>query len=177
MDIMSGWKKWILLAVVAVVGGAVFVYFDPFNLDLLGHKVATVVAAPKVSPHVATPAAKPANSLPPAQQSSAASKAPVAAIQVPVSAVPPAVQQQSVKAVTPAPAATSNAKPVQATQSSKPEDAVKSEHKASQPSQTELKSATTKKLAQEHKIYPKDADLRHCLELESNAAIAKCAGE
>lgn len=25
--------------------------------------------------------------------------------------------------------------------------------------------------------FPKDADLRHCLDLETDAAIAKCAGE
>jgi hypothetical protein len=36
---------------------------------------------------------------------------------------------------------------------------------------------TSKKSTAGKPVIPKDADLRHCLELESDAAIAKCAGE
>ena len=39
------------------------------------------------------------------------------------------------------------------------------------------KPSTSGKRTKARTERPKDLDLRHCLELESNAAIAKCAGE
>ncbi len=36
---------------------------------------------------------------------------------------------------------------------------------------------STPRRGKKQKVRPKDLDLRHCLELENNAAIAKCAGE
>jgi hypothetical protein len=177
MDIMSGRKKWMLLSVLVIIGASAFVYFDPLDLNLLGQKVAPAVAMPKVPPRVTAPAAKPGTAVPSVQPPAAASKVSAAPAQASVPAAPPKAPQQPVKPVTPTPAATpvvasSVATPVQAAEpSSKSAETIRPENRASQPSQTASKSASRKS-----KI-PKDADLRHCLDLESNAAIAKCAGE
>ncbi len=45
------------------------------------------------------------------------------------------------------------------------------------PAMAQKPQGTTPKRAGKRKVRPKDLDLRHCLELESNTAIAKCAGE
>lgn len=43
--------------------------------------------------------------------------------------------------------------------------------------QPSVKRSTPSKHAKAKMMRSKDLDLRHCLELESNVAIAKCAGE
>lgn len=46
-----------------------------------------------------------------------------------------------------------------------------------QQTQPAVKQPASGKHAKTTTMRPKDQDLRHCLELDSNAAIAKCAGE
>jgi hypothetical protein len=144
-------KKLLPVVILVVIGGAAFVYFDPLDLDLLGLKKDSVVAQHVVTPRVAAPVAQP---------STAALKAAVAAAQAiaPVSA-PSAAPSRTAAPVAPllaaAPVVT---KPVQVLeQSTKPSKPIKTAEAKPERSKT--------------------ADLRYCLKLETNEAIAKCAGE
>ena len=77
-------------------------------------------------------------------------------------AQPPAVQPPVTQ-----PAAASSVQPASAPAST--------EAASAQESQPAMKRSTSGKHATT--VRPKNLDLRHCLDLESNAAIAKCAGE
>ena len=87
------------------------------------------------------------------------SGAALAAVEMASKAQPPAAQPAAASAVPPATAA----------ESIKPAPA-----KEPQPL---LQHSTSSKHAKAKPIRSKSLDLRHCLELTSNAAIAKCAGE
>ena len=155
-------KSLLIVSIVAVIiGGAALVFFDPLDLDLLGQKAAPAVAAPKAPPKAAATAAKPAVVAP---------KAPTAPIQanMPPAAPPPAAPSQTTAPAVAATVANSSvATPGQSPRpSTKPVEMIKAENKPSKPG----KSASKPRM-------PKVADLRHCLELETNEAIAKCAGE
>jgi hypothetical protein len=43
--------------------------------------------------------------------------------------------------------------------------------------ETKKEAKSARKPAPAKPVRPKNLDLRHCLDLEDNAAIAKCAGE
>ncbi len=150
MSITSVQKTWILVGILVIAGGAAFVYFDPLDLDLLGLK--------KSSPIVVQPAQKKASvavPLPtpsPAPAATLPAAAPKATV-VPTQAQAPVVAPPAVPAVAP-----SQAAPV----------SVAAHGPTVKPA---MKSAPVKPER------PKNQDLRHCLELESDAAIAKCAGE
>lgn len=153
-------KKLVSVGILVIIGGAAFVYFDPLGLDLLGWKEGSAIMRPVAPPHVATPAAKPGVAAPAAQPHVAAPKATVAPAQanVPVAA-PSAAPSRVASPVAPPPAATPVvAKPVQALQ---------------QP----VKPSKSIKTAEAKPERSKSADLRYCLKLETNEAIAKCAGE
>lgn len=152
----------LIIAILVIIGGAAFVYFDPLDMDILGLKA----AAPKAPP-VAAPGAKPPVAPPKAAVAPAPAPAPVAALPQAVTPVAPA------PAATPQVATLSVAKPGQV--SSPPLLDVKNiqtENKPSKPGKP-----TASKPAINKRDRPKDQDLRHCLELESPQAIAKCAGE
>jgi hypothetical protein len=54
---------------------------------------------------------------------------------------------------------------------------IKAAKTKSKSAQATDKPTTSAKTTAGKPVIPKDADLRHCLELETDAAIAKCAGE
>ncbi len=82
-----------------------------------------------------------------------------------------AAGEEASKAPAPAvqPGVTAPAAPTTAAESAPPATAQKP--------QGTTERSTPPKRAGKKKVRPKNLDLRHCLELESNAAIAKCAGE
>jgi len=192
MSIMSGQRIWVFVGILVILGGAAFVFFDPLDLDLLGLKQGTVVVKHvPVSPTAAS-AAKPGAATPAANPPAAATKAAIAPVQVNAPASPPAVP-------TPAAAPKAAVAPVQAKAPAAPAQAMApaaTPPDVAQALQPPLKLSKTIKTAKtpsqsghtankpaESKpanIKPeraKNLDLRHCLELETDAAIAKCAGE
>jgi hypothetical protein len=153
-------KKLLPVVILVVIGGAAFVYFDPLDLDLLGLKKDSVVAQHVITPRVAAPAVQPHVAAPVAQPPAAAPKAAVA----PALAIAPVSAPSTAPFRTPAPVAPqAAATPAVAT----PVQALEQPAKPSKP----IKTAEAKPERS------KTADLRHCLKLETNEAIAKCAGE
>ncbi len=144
-------KKLLLAGMLVIVAAGAFVYLDPMDLNLFGLNQEPAAAKPVAPMHSAAPAARP-----PATK-------PVAAVATPHPAPVPA----PVPPVTAMSAAASKAaKPVAA---------------PIQASQPTMKSSKTTKSgstpAVDKPVKPKNLDLRHCLKLETDAAIAKCAGE
>ncbi|MBI3479199.1 MAG: hypothetical protein HY016_02420 [Nitrosomonadales bacterium] len=158
MNITSGQKKLALFGILVIAGGAAFVFFDPLGLDLLGQqKKAPAVAAPKAAPRPAAPAAK--------------SNGPAKSGATAVVATPPASAPAVTQAAS-APAAT------KITEVHQPQ--AKAEIGKAEPGKTESVSAQPGKTASSKPrkpVKPRDVDLRDCLKLEDNAAIAKCAEE
>lgn len=166
MRISSG-RKTLMLVGILVISGAAFVYFDPLGLDLLGLQQHAVVTKPAPAPHPSALAAK--TTVAPVQ--AAASVAPSGAFstasapQAISPAHPPVIVQHAVvPATTP-----STAVPV--APATAPAEVAQPTAPPAKPARTAMKAAPVKPRA------PKDADLRHCLDLENDAAIAKCAGE
>jgi len=164
-------KKLLLVGILLIAAGGAFVYLDPLDLDLLGLKQKPVVAKPAAPSHVPTPVAKPAV--------------------VPRAAVAPTQTKASIAVPSPAPAASPAPKaavaPTQANKSERATAAAPSQGvsppvatppvaAASQATQPPMKLSKTTKPASKP-VRPKNQDLRYCLDLESDAAIAKCAGE
>ena len=191
MSISSKQKTGILFGILIITGGAAFVYLDPLDLHLLllvGLEPAPVVAKP-APPHVAAPAPKPPvakSAAPkPAATKPAATKqvaTPLAAVAIPhASPLPAAVPALARHVATPPktsahaeemPAATSEtAKPV----ATKPAAVPAVTHMP--PLKSPKTKKTTSKPAVDKPVRPKNLDLRHCLDLKTDAAIAKCAGE
>jgi hypothetical protein len=185
MSMMSGRKKWIFAGVLVIIAGAAFVYFDPLDMNLLGLKKKPAAAISAVPPHTASPSAKPLVAPPKPAIASAQAKAPVAALaaQPPVAAPKSAVAPTQVIApvaassaapsrvaapvATPAAAIPVVAAPVATPAVAEPDQAL----------QPPLKLAKSIKTAKAKPERSKTADLRDCLKLETDAAIAKCAGE
>lgn len=180
-------RNLVLVGILVIAGGAAFVYFDPLDLDLLGLKKETVVAKPAPA-RAATPAAHPpkppvttaqaqAPAAPPA-----AIPAPAAAPSVPAAQSPAAAPKAAVAtSQAPAPAATPVVPPAAAIPAAPlaapvPDQAMQPPLKLSS-SIKSGKNPQPDKPQSEKPVRPKDQDLRHCLELETDAAIAKCAGE
>lgn len=181
MRISSG-RKTLMLVGILVISGAAFVYFDPLGLDLLGLQQHAVVTKPAPAPHPAVPAVHPLQ--PAAHPPIPAPQPAVVPAHVAASSVLPSgagapqamnaahppviVQHAAVPAATAstvvpvAPAAAPAAAPAEVAQL---------------PAQPAKPARAAKKPAPVKPMIPKDADLRHCLDLESDAAIAKCAGE
>lgn len=154
-------KKLVLVGILVIIGAGAFVYLDPLGLDLLGLKQGHVVVQPAAKPGAVAPAAKP---------SVAAPKPAVAPAQViaPVAAPPTPSSRTAAPAATPTAAA-----PVQIIQ---PPMKLAETSKTANATQSGKPAASTKPTA-DKPMRPKDLDMRHCLELETDAAIAKCAGE
>lgn len=163
-------KKLLLIALV-IAAGVAFAYFDPMDLDLLGLKQKPVAATAAI-PHVPKPVAKPAVNAPKAATAPTQTKV-AAAAPTPPAATSPAVAPatatvpvqlntpSSKTSATPSPAAPPPAPPVaQAVEPKKPPMKLSKETKA-----------------ESKPLRPKNLDLRYCLDLETDAAIAKCAGE
>ena len=149
-------KTALLVGVLIIVGGAAFVYLDPLDLDLLGTKQSPVVVKPLAPPHVPAPAAKPATTKPaaaPAVKPHAAEPS-----EEPSEASAPAAEMSTEATETETPGATTPAE------------------ESAQGMQPTPKPAKMTKTASKP-VRPKNQDLRHCLELGTDAAIAKCAGE
>ena len=156
-------KKLVPVGILIIVGGiGAYMFLYPQE-----EKVSHTVVAPKTPPRVASPAAASPVSAPvaapkaasaPAQANAPAAPSPTAAPIAPPHAATPVVA-----APISAPVATpSVAEPVQALQPPL---------KLSKTIKTAKKSVTGKPNR------PKDLDLRNCLDLEDDKAIAKCAGE
>jgi hypothetical protein len=159
MNVTPKQKTGILVGIVAIIAIGVFVYFDPLNLNLLGLKAAPAVVKPVVKPHTAAPAAHlPASA--------------------PIAASAPAAVAHAASSPASAPVA-APAKSLQPPM--KPNESIKTATNTAQAGQAAGKPTISKpapgKSATSRSERPKDLDLRHCLELESDAAIAKCAGE
>jgi hypothetical protein len=181
-------KTLLLVGILIIIGVGAFVYFDPLDLDLLGLKQKPAAAKPAI-PHVASskavappppmkaPVAAPSPAPSPAPAATppvAAPKAAEASTQAKTPAAPtsPAPSPTAVPAATPA-APTPVAAAVQAPQ---PPMKLSEETKTTGESKT-AEPRTASKPAPGKPERPKNLDLRHCLELETDAAIAKCAGE
>lgn len=146
-----GRKVWLLVGLLVILAAGAFVYLDPMDLNLLGLKQATVTAIP---------AAKKYTTAPVVRHPVAAPKAAVA-----LKANAPAPMPSS-----PAPAEAEPAlAPAQATATAAPPVAPVI------PAPPVIKPAPV--MAKSQPVRPKNLDLRHCLKLETDAAIAKCAGE
>lgn len=154
-------KVLLLVGLLVIVAAGAFVYFDPMDLNLLGLKPETVVAKPAMPTHPAAPVAHPP----------AAKPMPVVATPhpAPAPATAPAAVPASAPPVAPMSVAASKAEEPAA---AKP---------AMAPTQSPMESSKTAKAEStpviDKPVRPKNLDLRHCLKLETNAAIAKCAGE
>lgn len=168
---MSGRKMWVLVGILVIIGGAAFVLLDPLELDLLGLKQGTTVVKTIPAPHASASAAKPGAAAPAAQAPAAAPK-PAAA---PAPVIAPAAPSST--AVPDAAAAEALQSPLKLSTTIK---AAKTKSKSAQATDkptTSAKTTAITKTTAGKPVIPKDADLRHCLELETDAAIAKCAGE
>jgi len=163
-------KILLLVGILVIAGGAAFAYFDPLELDLLGLKPGKVVVQPVAKPGAAVPAAGPGVAAPAAQAPAAVPKP--AAAPAPVIA-PAAPTSTAAPAATPDQAAQTPLKLSTSIKSAKTKST--SVEAAAMPDAT-VKTTSTKP-GPRKPVFPKDADLRHCLELETDAAIAKCAGE
>jgi hypothetical protein len=159
-------KKLLLVGILLIAAGGAFVYLDPLDLDLLGLK-----QKPAAVPHVPTPVAKPAV-VPRAVVATAQTKASIAvpspapaASPAPKAAVAPTQANKSEGATAAAPS-----------QCVSPPVATPPVEASAQAPQPPMKLSKTTKPASEP-VRPKNQDLRYCLDLESDAAIAKCAGE
>ena len=165
MSIMSGQKTWQLLGVLAIAGGAAFVYFDPLGLDPLGLKsggsAAKSAAAPNGHP---TPVAPKAAVAPAKASISAASAV------LPATGAAATLAAPSSAVVATSPVSAEVASPAAQVQSLPP------------PSKSSKTAMSAKKISEPGKsaggpMKPMDSDLRYCLKLDTDAAIAKCAGE
>ena len=168
-------KTLLLVGILIIIGGGAFVYFDPLDLDLLGLKQKPAAAKPAI-PHVASSKAV----APPPQMKApvaAPSPAPAPAATPPVAA-PKAAEAPTQAKASAAPVATPAAPtPVAAAvQVPQPPMKLSEETKIAGESKT-AEPRTASKPAPSKPERPKNLDLRHCLELETDAAIAKCAGE
>lgn len=169
MSIMSGQKTWLLLGVLAIAGGAAFVYFDPLGLDPLGLKSGDSAAKSAAAPNGHTAAAKAV--VAPAKPSISAASAVLPATGA---AVTPAAPSSAVAAISSAPAEVPPpVAPVHSLQHpSEFSKTASSAGKASEPGKT-----AGRPMKPTEPMKPMDSDLRYCLKLDSDAAIAKCAGE
>jgi hypothetical protein len=158
-------KKLLLVGILLIAAGGAFVYFDPLEMDLLGLKQKPVVAKPAAAPRVPTPVAKPA---------AVASKAPMAPTRAPVAVPSPVAVPKT--AVAPTQAIKSEGATVSAPSQGVSQPATPPVVAAAQAPQPPMKLSNTTKPASKP-VRPKNQDLRYCLDLESDAAIAKCAGE
>jgi len=180
MSISSQQRTWILVGVLVIIGGGALVYFDPLDLNLLGEKPSPAVAKP-APPHVPVPVAKPAVTKPPEPKPPGTKLIGAVAAQLAVPAMAsapaatPAVDAPS-KASFPA-AAMSAAESETATPSDTATPGETSAQKMHPPMKSAAMIETDRKPATAKPIRPKNLDLRYCLELDSDAAIAKCAGE
>jgi len=171
MSIMSGQKTWLLLGVLAIAGGAAFVYFDPLGLDPLGLKSGDSAAKSAAAPNEhTTPAAARAAVVPAKASISAAS----AVLPATGAAVTPAAPSSAVAAISPAHAEVPPpVAPVHSLQHpSEFSKTASSADKTSEPGKT-----AGRPMKPTEPMKPMDSDLRYCLKLDTDAAIAKCAGE
>ncbi len=174
MSISSQQRTWILVGVLVIIGAGALVYFDPLGLNLLGEKPGTAVAKP--APAAKPVVAKPAAPKPPDTKLIGAVAAQLAA---PVAAsAPEATPAAAVPTKASSPA---SAMPAAVSETATPSVTATLGGTSAQMLQHPMRSAATIKTdsnpAADKPIRPKNLDLRHCLELDSNAAIAKCAGE
>lgn len=153
-------KKLVLVGILVIIGVAAFLYFDPLGLDLLGSKKGSAVVQPVAPPRVAVPAAQPPIAAPKAAVAPAQANAPAAPSPTAVPVAPPHA-----------------ATPVVAASVATPSVATPSVTTPGQALQPPLKLSKSIKIAKAKPERSKSADLRDCLKLETNAAIAKCAGE
>lgn len=171
MSIMSGQKTWLLLGVLAITGGAAFVYFDPLGLDPLGLKSGDSAAKSAAAPDGHTTPAAAKTAVAPAKASISAASAVLPATGA---AATPAAPSSAVVAISSAPAEVPP--PVASVQAlqhrSKLSKTAMSANKVSEPGKT-----TGRPMQPTEPMKPMDSDLRYCLKLDTDAAIAKCAGE
>lgn len=167
---MSSVQKTLLLVVILVIiGGGAFAYFDPLDLDILGLKQKPAAAKPAI-PHVASSKAV----APPPMKApvAAPSPAPSLAHSPAPAATPPVAAPKAAEAPT---QANASAAPVATPAAPTPVAAAVQVPQPPMKLSEETKAA--RKPAPSKPERPKNLDLRHCLELETDAAIAKCAGE
>lgn len=183
MSITSVQKTSLLVGILAIVGAGAFVYFDPLDLDLLGLKQKPAVSHPASSTHGAVPAVQPpatalkpsvtptqtktSSAAPPTQSPAPAATSPVA---VPKAALAP-TQVKPPVAATPS----ANSAPVTVVPVATP-PALATAQTPQQPMKLSKETEISKPAA-EKPARSKNLDLRYCLDLETDAAIAKCAGE
>jgi hypothetical protein len=168
-------RKVLLLGLLVLIGAGAFVYLDPMDLDLLGLKQQQVVAQPAVTPrHPAAPKTAVAQT----QKKAALPAAAPAAEPAVAKAKPVQVTEQPAAApkVAAAPAA---AEPPPAPAAEAPDVSAETAAKPAQPMPVAAVAPPAMKpaKAESKPPRPKNLDLRHCLDLKTDAEIAKCAGE
>ena len=148
-------KVLLLVGMLVILAAGAFVYLDPMDLNLLGLK-----QEPAVATHPAAPAAHPPAAAPMAVVAPPHAAPVAAAVHAPA---PPVAAISAAASETEEPAA---AKPAAAPI-----------HSPLPPMKPSKMTKADSKPAIDKPMRPKNLDLRHCLELETDAAIAKCAGE
>jgi hypothetical protein len=167
-------RKVLLLGLLVLIGAGAFVYLDPMDLDLLGLKQQQVVAQPAVAPrHPAAP-----KTAAQAQKKAALPAAAPAAEPAVAKAKPVQVTEQPAAAPKVA-AATAAAEPPPAPAAEAPDVSAETAAKPAQPMPVAAVAPPAMKpaKAESKPPRPKNLDLRHCLDLKTDAEIAKCAGE
>jgi hypothetical protein len=184
MGFSSVQKTSLLVGFLAIIGAGAFVYFDPMDLDLLGLKQNPVAAKSAAPKHIAATAQRPIPATPKSAVAPTQAKAPVAVpppapVNAPAAISPaPKAAVAATHAEAPAAAARSMPSPTATPAAASPAAAPNVAVQAPQPSMKLSKETKTAgKPAAVKPVRPKNLDLRHCLDLEDNAAIAKCAGE
>jgi hypothetical protein len=158
-------RKVLLLGLLVLVGAGAFVYLDPMDLDLLGLKQQQVVAQTAVTPrHPAAPQAAAQ-----AQKKAAIPAAAPVAEPAVAKAKPAAAPKVAAAPAEPPPAPAAEAPDVSAEAAAKPAQPM--------PVAAVAPPAMKPAKAESKPPRPKNLDLRHCLDLKTDAEIAKCAGE
>jgi len=181
-------KTGILVGILLILGGGAFVYLDPLDLDLLGLNppppVKKPVRKPPVKAPVKAPQTKPAMpataSAPVAAGTQMAASSPMATSASPSTS--PMSPDQSTALSLKQKSTTDSTKQAQTEANNKQEMSMpvvedKPATDEAKPMANSSGSFATNKTASSKPERPKDQDLRYCLDLPTNAEIAKCAGE
>ncbi|MEO6975256.1 MAG: hypothetical protein ABI144_05170 [Gallionella sp.] len=153
-------KVLLLVGMLVIVAAAAFVYFDPMDLNLLGLNEEPTIAKAIAPTHPAVPVTHPTETKP--------------------VATAPTPHPAPVIAVAPVPAPLVKAMSATASKSEEPTITVPivAPIQAPQPHMELAKTTKSSSTpAVDKPVRSKNLDLRHCLKLETDAAIAKCAGE
>jgi uncharacterized membrane protein len=178
-------KKLMLLGILVIAACGAFVYLDPMDLDLLGLKQTSAVAKPAAKPHAPTPVAKPPVIMPKPAAVPTQTEAPAAVPPMTLSPAPaatpsvatPKAKGAPIQVKTPAGETTATSSSTTSSSPATPPPVAEAVQPPQPPIKLSKAAKSASKPATDKPARPKNQDLRFCLDLETDAAIAKCAGE